>query len=110
MSRPHITHTHITSTADPPSAEASASARAAAAAACCIWRVPALPIGAFHFSQGLEYAVECGWVKDEASALEWIDGIALAQACRRSTCRCWSDCALPGGRMTRRMFCAGTHS
>ena len=23
---------------------------------------PALPIGAFHFSQGLEYAVECGWV------------------------------------------------
>jgi urease accessory protein len=39
---------------------------------------PALPIGAFHFSQGLEYAVECGWVKDEASALEWIDGIASA--------------------------------
>jgi len=37
---------------------------------------PALPIGAFHFSQGLEYAVECGWVKDEASALEWIDGVA----------------------------------
>jgi len=37
---------------------------------------PALPIGAFHFSQGLEFAVECGWVKDEASALEWIDGIA----------------------------------
>lgn len=39
---------------------------------------PALPIGAFHFSQGLEYAVECGWVKDEASALEWIGGIASA--------------------------------
>jgi hypothetical protein len=36
---------------------------------------PALPIGAFHFSQGLEYAVECGWVKDEASALEWIAGM-----------------------------------
>ncbi|MEJ0084249.1 MAG: urease accessory protein UreF [Pseudomonadota bacterium] len=39
---------------------------------------PALPIGAFHFSQGLEYAVEAGWVRDEASALEWIDGIAHA--------------------------------
>lgn len=37
---------------------------------------PALPIGAFHFSQGLEYAVEAGWVKDEAGALEWIGGVA----------------------------------
>jgi urease accessory protein len=39
---------------------------------------PALPIGAFHFSQGLEFAVEAGWVNDEASALEWIDGIAAS--------------------------------
>jgi urease accessory protein len=37
---------------------------------------PALPIGGFHFSQGLEYAVECGWVRDEATALEWIGGVA----------------------------------
>lgn len=37
---------------------------------------PALPIGAFHFSQGLEYAVEMGWVSDEASARDWIAGIA----------------------------------
>jgi urease accessory protein len=37
---------------------------------------PALPIGAFHFSQALEYASEAGWVHDEASAFEWIDGIA----------------------------------
>jgi urease accessory protein len=37
---------------------------------------PALPIGAFHFSQGLEQAVESGWVKDESTALEWIGGIA----------------------------------
>jgi urease accessory protein len=37
---------------------------------------PALPIGAFHFSQGLEYAIDAGWVTDEASALEWIGGIA----------------------------------
>jgi len=39
---------------------------------------PALPIGAFHFSQGLEYAVEAGQVCDESSALDWIDGIAAA--------------------------------
>jgi len=37
---------------------------------------PALPIGGFHFSQGLEYAVEAGWVRDESSALEWVEGIA----------------------------------
>jgi len=37
---------------------------------------PALPIGAFHFSQGLEYAVEAGWVTDESSTLEWIGGVA----------------------------------
>ena len=37
---------------------------------------PALPIGAFHFSQGLEYAVETGWVTDEETAREWIGGIA----------------------------------
>jgi urease accessory protein len=37
---------------------------------------PALPIGAFHFSQGLEYAVEAGWVSDESNALDWIAGIA----------------------------------
>ena len=36
---------------------------------------PALPIGAFHFSQGLEYAVERGWVKDESTASAWIAGL-----------------------------------
>jgi urease accessory protein len=37
---------------------------------------PALPIGAYHFSQGLEYAVHAEWVRDETSAYEWISGIA----------------------------------
>lgn len=37
---------------------------------------PALPIGGFHFSQGLEYAVDSGCVRDESSALEWIGGLA----------------------------------
>ena len=37
---------------------------------------PALPIGSFHFSQGLEYAVTTGWVRDETSAADWIEGLA----------------------------------
>lgn len=37
---------------------------------------PALPIGSYNFSQGLEYAVHAGWVRDESTALEWIRGLA----------------------------------
>jgi urease accessory protein len=37
---------------------------------------PALPVGAFNFSQGLEYANEAGWVTTEQQAGEWICGIA----------------------------------
>ena len=37
---------------------------------------PALPIGAFAYSQGLEQASELGWVHDEASAAAWITGVA----------------------------------
>jgi urease accessory protein len=37
---------------------------------------PALPIGAFNFSQGLEFAIEHGGVKDEQHAREWIVGVA----------------------------------
>jgi urease accessory protein len=39
---------------------------------------PALPIGAFHFSQGLEYAVDAGWIADEPAAREWIVGVGAA--------------------------------
>jgi urease accessory protein len=37
---------------------------------------PALPVGAYAYSQGLEFAVQAGWVHDEASAHEWLRGIA----------------------------------
>jgi urease accessory protein len=37
---------------------------------------PALPIGAYNFSQGLEYAVHMNWVHDEASTLQWVAGVA----------------------------------
>ena len=33
---------------------------------------PTLPVGAYTYSQGLEWAVETGQVKDEAGALHWI--------------------------------------
>ncbi|WNL40668.1 urease accessory UreF family protein [Halomonas sp. PAMB 3232] len=36
---------------------------------------PALPIGAFAFSQGLESAFELGWVDDEESLTEWLSGV-----------------------------------
>ena len=36
---------------------------------------PALPIGAFAYSHGLEWAVEAGWMRDEAEADAWIGGL-----------------------------------
>jgi urease accessory protein len=36
---------------------------------------PALPIGAFAYSQGLEQAVADGWVTDEARAASWVLGL-----------------------------------
>jgi len=41
-----------------------------------LWQLlsPTLPIGAYAYSRGLEYAVAAGWVCDEASAAEWIGG------------------------------------
>jgi urease accessory protein len=53
-----------------------ASAHSLALLRLCQLVSPALPVGAFHFSQGLEYAVEAGWVRDEAAAAAWIGGIA----------------------------------
>ncbi len=36
---------------------------------------PSLPIGGFTYSQGLEYAVESGWVGDTASLRDWLHGL-----------------------------------
>ncbi len=36
---------------------------------------PSLPIGAFAYSQGLEFACDQGWVHDEDRALDWIAGL-----------------------------------
>ena len=36
---------------------------------------PALPVGGFAFSHGLEYAVHAGWVSDTQSLRDWIEGV-----------------------------------
>lgn len=40
---------------------------------------PALPVGAFAFSHGLEYAVHAGWVTDVEQLQDWLHGV-LANA------------------------------
>lgn len=38
-----------------------------------IWLAsPALPVGAFSYSEGLEAAIDAGWVRDEATASDWL--------------------------------------
>lgn len=41
---------------------------------------PALPIGAFAYSSGLESAIELGWVTDEAELESWLDGMLQGMA------------------------------
>jgi len=49
---------------------------------------PALPVGAYSYSQGLEAAVEAGLVRDTASAQAWI-GDVLAYAVARLEAPVW---------------------
>ena len=41
-----------------------------------LWQLisPTLPIGSFCYSQGLEHAVEAGWINNEATSRDWILG------------------------------------
>jgi len=36
---------------------------------------PALPVGAYAYSQGLEYAVDSGWLKTDAQLTDWLRGV-----------------------------------
>lgn len=36
---------------------------------------PTLPVGAFAYSQGLEWAIESGWVRNGEQTLDWISGV-----------------------------------
>jgi len=42
---------------------------------------PALPVGAYAYSQGLEYAVTQGWIKDETSTADWLQGLLHHPLC-----------------------------
>ena len=42
---------------------------------------PALPVGAFAYSQGLEYAIHQGWIRNEAETEKWISGILENALC-----------------------------
>ncbi|NEU12855.1 urease accessory protein UreF [Methylobacterium sp. BTF04] len=46
------------------------------------WLSPGYPVGAYAYSHGLEWAVECGDVHDEASLTTW-----LADVLERGSCR-----------------------
>jgi urease accessory protein len=65
---------------------------------------PALPVGAYAYSQGLEYAVHAGWVHDEASTLEWLQGMSagslgtLDLPLLLRLHRAWSGADIPGVR------------
>jgi urease accessory protein len=61
---------------------AARNAPAAASLLQLIWLAsPALPVGGFSYSEGLEAAVDAGLVTDEASARGWLlDQLALVQA------------------------------
>jgi len=37
---------------------------------------PALPVGAYAYSQGLEFAVHAGWIHDEGTAFDWVQGVS----------------------------------
>ena len=62
---------------------------------------PALPVGAYSYSQGLEAAVEAGVVRDTTSAGAWIgDALALSVARFEAPAWCrlhaaWVACAYP---------------
>lgn len=36
---------------------------------------PALPVGAYAYSQGMEQAVQLHWISNEAQAADWIEGL-----------------------------------
>ena len=36
---------------------------------------PSLPVGMYSYSQGMEQAVENGWIKDEAQTRDWLAGL-----------------------------------
>jgi urease accessory protein len=71
---------------------------------------PALPIGSFSYSQGLEAAIDCGLVTDEHSAETWIrDNLLEVQAHAEAPLwlllhRCWTSADLAGVKAWNEWF------
>lgn len=61
-----------------------ASNGAPSLAALRLWQLisPTLPVGAYAYSQGLEYAIDTGWVRDEADTAQWIEGLVMHSLAR----------------------------
>jgi urease accessory protein UreF len=53
-----------------------------------------LPVGSFTWSQGLEWAVEAGWVTDADAFKRW-QIQQMEQSFSASICRCLSVCIRP---------------
>lgn len=52
------------------------------------WLSPTYPVGAFAYSHGLEWAVEAGDVRDEASLSGWLDDVVERGAARNDLILC----------------------
>jgi urease accessory protein len=50
-----------------------------------IWLSPSFPVGAFAYSHGLEWAVECGAVADAAALRDWIEGLVTQGSARNDS-------------------------
>ena len=44
---------------------------------------PSLPVGAYAYSAGLEYAVDAGWITDEDEAFSWISNVTAYSLTRQ---------------------------
>jgi len=53
---------------------------------------PALPIGGFSYSQGLESAIELGWASDERGVQRWIESVLDAGVGRFEAPLCHAIC------------------
>lgn len=63
-----------------------------------------LPIGGYSYSQGLEAALDNGWVRDAESARTWlVDQLQLNLA--RFERRCWRPAARRADRRLGRLRC-----
>ena len=77
---------------------------------------PTLPIGGFTYSQGIEWAVECGWLSDRDEVEAWLGGLAddgLARLDLPVLARLHRACAASdrdAAARWARLLCAGRES